>query len=244
MSETDFPGYLKPALDELENARAAHLDNARLLDETTTAISRAAEQKAELEQENGSDASAWRMAFRTGGAVITDELKKSHIERVARRELAQECENLAEVLRLESDRLKGACDSTARTYRKAHYALLRQYADQELDTALRESCAALVRAMKLKMLVLDNPLANTAGTEGYVEPEKAVMHQVKSWLGKQVEACHIRLADEPVLYKTGLSADTLPHMDYGVAGSVAGKQAWQAKLQEREAELKARGLLS
>ena len=70
------------------------------------------------------------------------------------------------------------------------------------------------------------------------------MQQVKSWLGKQVEACHIRLADEPVLYKTGLSADTLPHMDYGVAGSVAGKQAWQAKLQEREAELKARGLLS
>lgn len=163
---------------------------------------------------------------------------------MTRRELAQECENLAEVLRLESDRLKGACDSTARTYRKAHYALLRQYADQELDTALRESCAALVRAMKLKMLVLDNPLANTAGTEGYVEPEKAVMLQVQSWLDKQVEACHIRLADEPVLYKTGLSADNLPHMNYGVALGVAGKQVWRAKLQEREAELKARGLLS
>lgn len=243
MNETVFPDYLKPALERLEHARAAHLDNARRIDETTLAISRAAEQKAELEQENGSDASAWRRAFRTGGAVITDELKKSHIERVARRELAKECENLAEILNVESDRLKGNCDSTAKEYRKAHYALLSQYADKELDKALRESCTALVRAMKLKALVQDNPLANTAGIEGYVEPEKAVMQQVKSWLEAQVKACHIRLADEPVLYQTGLSADTLPHMDYGVAGSFARNQVWHAKLQEREADLKTRGLL-
>lgn len=240
---TTIPDYLKPALERLEHARAAHLDNARRIDETTLAISRAAEQKAELEQENGSDASAWREAFRTGGAVITDELKKSHIERVARRELALECENLAEILNLESDRLKGACDRTAKEYRKAHYALLSQYADKELDTALRESCAALVRAIKLKALVRDNPLANTVGIEGYVEPKKAVMQQVKSWLEAKVEACHIRLADEPVLYQTGLSADTLPHMDYGVADSIARSQVWHAKLREREDDLKARGLL-
>lgn len=243
MNETVFPDYLKPALERLEHARAAHLDNARRIDETTLAISRAAEQKAELEQENGSDASAWREAFCAAGAVITDELKKSHIARVARRELAKECENLTEILNLESDRLKGYCADTAKEYRKAHYALLSQYADKELDKALRESCAALVRAMKLKALVRDNPLANTAGIEGYVEPEKAVMQQVKSRLEEQVEACHIRLADEPLLYQTGLSADTLPHMDYGMAGSVARNKVWHAKLREREADLKARGLL-
>jgi hypothetical protein len=63
--------------------------------------------KNELEQENGTDSGAWRTAFRAGGAVITDELKQRHIERVTRRELAQECDNMAEVLSFELDSLRG-----------------------------------------------------------------------------------------------------------------------------------------
>jgi hypothetical protein len=62
--------------------------------------------KKELEQENGNDSGAWRAAFRAGGAVMTDELKQRHMERVARRELAQECDNMNEVLAFELDRLK------------------------------------------------------------------------------------------------------------------------------------------
>jgi len=239
-----MPDYLKPALEKLDTTRAAHLKNGRLLDETLTAITRAKEQKAELEQENGSDASAWRTAFRTGGAVLTDELKNRHIERVARRELIQECENLAEVLAFESDRQKAVCDGSAGAYRQAHFAALNQYAEHELDTALRETCGALVRAMKIKMLALENPLANTPGHQGYVEPEQAVMRQVKSWLETELKGCHIRLTDEPVLYKTGLSAASLPHMDYQVAATPFSRQVWQKKLNEREADLKARGLLS
>ncbi len=69
-------------------------------------------QKKELEQENGNDSGAWRAAFRAGGAVITDELKQRHLARVARRELVQECDNMAEVLSFELDSLKGACDRT------------------------------------------------------------------------------------------------------------------------------------
>ncbi|STV96518.1 phage capsid and scaffold protein [Klebsiella michiganensis] len=45
--------------------------------------------------------------------MLTDELKSGHIERVARRELAQECDNLTEVLAFERDLLKVACNSTA-----------------------------------------------------------------------------------------------------------------------------------
>lgn len=109
-----IPDYLKPAMERLETARSAHLANASRMDETTTAISQVQTQKNELEQENGNDSGAWRAAFRAGGAVITDELKQRHLARVARRELALECDSMNEVLSFELDRLKGACDRTAR----------------------------------------------------------------------------------------------------------------------------------
>lgn len=121
--------------------------------------------------------------------------------------------------------------------------MLSEYAGKELDNALRQTCGALVRAMKLKMLALGNPLANTVGIQGYVEPDKAVMQEVKTWLERAVKDCHIRLVDEPVLFKAGLSAETLAHMNYGVAVTPGQRQAYFNKLREREADLKTRGLL-
>lgn len=243
MTATAIPDYLKPAFQKLDAARIAHLERARQMDDTTTAIARTAEQKAEIEKVNGSDTSLWRRAFRAGGAVLTDELKQQHLERVASRELAQECDRLAEVLAYDSDRLKASCDASAREYRQAHHNVLSQYAAKELDNALRDTCGALVRAMKLKMLALDNPLANTVGIQGYVEPDKAIMQEVKTWLESAVKNCHIRLADEPVLFKAGLSAETLAHMNYGVAVTICQRKVFFNKLREREADLKARGLL-
>lgn len=240
---TTIPDYLKPAFQKLDAARAAHLESARQMDDTATAITRTAEQKAELEKENGSEASGWRAAFRAGGALLTDELKQQHLARVASRELVQECDRLAEVLAYDKDRLKALCDGTAREYRQAHHNVLSEYAGKELDNALRDTCGALVRAMKLKMLALGNPLANTVGIQGYVEPDKAVMQEVKTWLERAVKNCHIRLAGEPVLFKAGLSAETLAHMNYGVAVTAGQRQAFFNKLREREADLKARGLL-
>ena len=244
MTTTTIPDYLIPAFRQLDAARAEHLENARMMDDTATAIARTAQQKTELEQESGSDASEWRTAFRAGGAVLTDELKKQHLARVASRELAEECDQLAEVLTFECDRLKGNCDSTARAYRQAHYNVLSQYAGKELDYALRDTCGALVRAMKLKMLALGNPLANTVGIQGYVEPDKAIMQEVQTWLKQAVKDCHIRLADEPVLFKAGLSAETLPHMNYGVAVTAGQRKSYFDKLSVRKADLEARGLLS
>lgn len=244
MTTITIPDYLAPALRQLDAARATHLENARLMDDITTAIARTAQQKTEIEQENGSESSEWRAAFRAGGAVLTDELKQQHLARVASRELAQECDRLAEVLGFECDRLKGNCDSTARAYRQAHHNVLSLHAGKELDKALRETCGALVRAMKLKTLAQANPLANNIGTQGYTEPDKAVMQEVRAWLERAVKDCHIRLADEPVLYKAGLSAETLPHMNYGVAATAAKSKVWFENLREREADLKTRGVLA
>ncbi len=112
MSDNTIPEYLQPALAQLEKARAAHLENARLMDETVTAIERAEQEKNALAQADGNDADDWRTAFRAAGGVLSDELKQRHIERVARRELVQEYDNLVVVLNFERERLKGACDST------------------------------------------------------------------------------------------------------------------------------------
>ena len=114
MTDTPFiPDYLKPALERLAAAREAQLEQAR-----------------RLEEDNGSDTRTWRAAFRAGGAMLTDELKSGHIERVARRELAQECHNLTEVLAFERDQLKATCNSTARAFRQAHHAVLSKYAEE------------------------------------------------------------------------------------------------------------------
>lgn len=107
--------------------------------------------KNALAQADGNDADDWRTAFRAAGGVLSDELKQRHIERVARRELVQEYDNLAVVLNFERERLKGACDSTATAYRKAHHHLLSLYAEHELEHALNETCEALVRAMHLSI---------------------------------------------------------------------------------------------
>lgn len=45
MSDHTIPEYLQPALAQLEKARAAHLENARLMDETVAAIERAEQEK-------------------------------------------------------------------------------------------------------------------------------------------------------------------------------------------------------
>lgn len=97
--------------------------------------------------------------------------------------------------------------------------------------------------MKLSILVKENPLANTIGHQGYVEPEHAVMHKVKSWLEQAVNDCNIRLTDEPVLLKQGWRPPrchiwSMTLRPRPVSESLAGK------MQEREADLKARGLLS
>ncbi|PNQ71235.1 glycoprotein 3, partial [Klebsiella pneumoniae] len=56
MTDTTFiPDYLKPALERLAEARAAHLEQANRMEDTLTAITRAEEQKAEMEQDNGSE---------------------------------------------------------------------------------------------------------------------------------------------------------------------------------------------
>lgn len=101
-----------------------------------------------------------------------------------------------------------------------------------------------VRAMHLSILVQENPLANTTGHQGYVAPDKAVMQQVKSSLEQKIKQMQISLTGEPVLRLTGLSAATLPHMDYEVAGTPAQRKVWQDKIDQQGAELKARGLLS
>ncbi|EKE5096152.1 glycoprotein 3, partial [Escherichia coli] len=118
------------------------------------------------------------------------------------------------------------------------------YAEHELEHALNETCEALVRAMHLSIQVQENPLANTTGHQGYVAPEKAVMQQVKSSLEQKIKQMQISLTGEPVLRLTGLSAATLPHMDYEVAGTPAQRKVWQDKIDQQGAELKARGLLS
>ncbi|MCP5672101.1 glycoprotein 3, partial [Klebsiella pneumoniae] len=87
-------------------------------------------------------------------------------ERVARRELAQECGNLTDVLAFERDQLKATCNSTARAFRQAHHAVLSKYAEEELNRALNDTLGPLVRAMVLKAEVMENPLANTTGHQG------------------------------------------------------------------------------
>ena len=57
--------------------------------------------------------------------------------------------------------------------------------------------------MVLKAEVMGNPLANTTGHQGYIEPEKEVMQQVVTFLTGKVSAFSVTPADEPVLSLTG-----------------------------------------
>jgi hypothetical protein len=107
MTDTTLPEYLKPAFNRLDKAKAVHTENARNLDEVTTAITRTAEQKQGWSRRTASILA--NGAFRAAGAVLTDELRNRHLMRVASRELAQECDAMAEVLNFERDKLEAAC---------------------------------------------------------------------------------------------------------------------------------------
>ena len=99
--------------------------------------------------------------------------------------------------------------------------------------------------MKLKMLAHSGVLESEASAAiGYVEPEKAIMNEVAAWLKDAIQACHIRLNDEPVLYRTGLPAETLPHMNTTRESTPTARYKFHQEMREREADLKARGLLS
>ncbi len=162
---------------------------------------------------------------------------------MARRELVQEYDNLAVVLNFERERLRKACDSTATAYRKAHHHLLSLYAEHELEHALNETCEALVRAMHLSILVQENPLANTTGHQGYIDPDKAVMQQVKSSLEQKIKQMQISLTGEPVPGSPGCQRQ---HSRTWIMRWQAHRhsEVWQDKIDQQGAELKARGLLS
>ncbi|EPO66651.1 hypothetical protein H228_5501, partial [Klebsiella pneumoniae UHKPC06] len=82
-------------------------------------------------------------------------------------------------------------------------------AEEELNRALNDTLGPLVRAMVLKAEVMGNPLANTTGHQGYIEPEKEVMQQVVTFLTGKVSAFSVTPADEPVLSLTGFPAVAL-----------------------------------
>ncbi len=60
----------------------------------------------------------------------------------------------------------------------------------------------------------------------------------------QVDQYEIRLNDEPVLYKIGLSPSPLPHMDYELAATPAQSMRFYEEMQQRKAQLQARGLIA
>jgi hypothetical protein len=95
--------------------------------------------------------------------------------------------------------------------------------------------------MVLKADVMANPLANTIGHQGYIEPEKEVMHQVVTFLTRKVSDFSVTPADEPVLSLTGFPVVALPHMDHDAASTPGQLKVWQEKIRQREADLKARG---
>lgn len=67
------------------------------------------------------------------------------------------------------------------------------------------------------------------------------MQQVKSSLEQKIKQMQISLSGEPVLRLAGLSAATLPHMDYEVAGTPAQRKVWQDKIDSREQSLRPEG---
>lgn len=97
--------------------------------------------------------------------------------------------------------------------------------------------------MVLKADVIANPLANPIGHQGYIEPEKEVMQQVATFLTGKVSAFSFTPADEPVLSLTGFPVVALPHIDDDAASTPGERKVWQEKMRQREADLKARGLL-
>lgn len=77
-----------------------------------------------------------------------------------------------------------------------------------------------------------------------IDESAAAISQMKAWIDQAVKGCDIRLTDESVLFRTRLSASTLPHSKHDVAATPVQRKVWQEKMRECEADLKARGLLS
>lgn len=241
--ETAIPAVLDKAFQVLESAKTHHLDNVHRMDEIQHAIEQAKQQKTRLEQTGLDDTQAWREQFLRNGAVLTDALKQQHMERVARRELMQECENAAEVLAYELEQGKGTCCSSAKAYRDAHFSLLNDYVQREFETTLSQGAPALIRAIKLKIFALQQQRYR-AGHHDIESAEKEVLAEISRWLKVQVDQYEIRLNDEPVLYKIGLSPSPLPHMDYELAATPAQSMRFYEEMQQRKAQLQARGLIA
>lgn len=88
--------------------------------------------------------------------------------------------------------------------------------------------------------VREAPLSNARR----IDESAAAISQMKAWIDQAVKGCDIRLTDESVLFRTRLSASTLPHRKHDVAATPVQRKVWQEKMRECEADLKARGLLS
>ncbi|MDO1915726.1 glycoprotein 3, partial [Escherichia coli] len=75
-----------------------------------------------------------------------------------------------------------ACDSTVTANGKAHYHLLRLYAENELEQALNKTWEAVARALHLSIIAQENPSAQTTWHRGRVAPVKVRMQWVNSSL--------------------------------------------------------------
>ncbi|MBA5205505.1 capsid size determination protein [Pectobacterium aroidearum] len=235
-----LPETLKRATSYYLRMREEHTANAGELDNIDTAINRAKEQKANTEAENQLSDTDWRARFLAARGEMTAELKNQQLQRLAQRELAQEYDGLLAQLEIEQLRQKAKCSASAKDCCDAHASALRNYAEWEFNQALNSISTNLIRAIKLKLHMLDITTSEYKQGHAYQKPEKVVMDLITNNLREKADNYRFNMSNEAVLSSLGLNAPSLPHSYFEPVASPAQRMKFFRELKEKEDALKTR----
>ncbi|MFU9135733.1 hypothetical protein [Erwinia tasmaniensis] len=202
-----------PALKRLADARTAHTAQMMKINDITTAIARSKKER-EAAIENGKEAETnWRTRFRDLRGAITPELRAEHSQRIASRELAEEFTGLIEELEFEHEGETINAVRTGRAYVDAHSTAFTQYVNGQWDAAMRNVSPTLVRAIRLKLLLLKLNDQGRHTDPQHEEPEVILAREVGKLLTGKAEDARLDMDAEPVLSEMGLYRPALTDVD-------------------------------
>ncbi|MGK9470890.1 hypothetical protein ACSST1_19295 [Pantoea agglomerans] len=216
MSENKSPEVIR-----FSEAKAAHTAQMIKINDITAAIARSKKERDAAIENGKEEETNWRTRFRSLRGAMTPELRAEHSQRIASRELAGEFTGLIEELDFEHEGETISAVRTGRAYVNAHSTAFTQYAESQWDAAMRNVSPTLVRAIRLKLLLLRLNDRGRHTDPQHEEPEAVLAREVGKLLTDKAESARLDMDAEPVLSEIGVYRPALTGVDMRLYNSPA-----------------------
>lgn len=196
---------MEVVLEAFIQAKTEHDGNMQKLEDIGAEIIRKGQEREAILEESVKAEESWRSRFRQLRGVMTPEMKAERSQQVADRELAEEFGSLISEMEAEKEKVMESACYSGKGYIRTHYEALSAYAQNEWSAALQNLPLELMRAFRLRLLVLE--------MKGKERPYATVSDELGEYVSAICRYYPFDMDQEPVISQLGLSRPALTGVD-------------------------------